>query len=261
MKVKTLFLIAFAILMTRPLFSQEEGRIIYTDFEPDTLITPVKYKHEGGELIDVNKDAQWDICFVKHFISVGYCVMDMYSPTPRAWEFCRKKYDDIPNHTAWNDDMDITPSSVGFPPNTIVNIGLRHWIEDVGYCYGWMRFSYNQFSDCGFNLTIYDMAYCTIPDYPLKFGQTDFVDIEENEYATSDVILFPNPARDFVRVSTVNGQQSTVRVYNTLGMLVEEIEMNSEEIEINTASYNNGVYFVRVDNGSSVTVNRVVISK
>ena len=44
-------------------------------------------------------------------------------------------------------------------------------------------------------------------------------------------------------------------------MLVEELEMNSEEIEINTASYNNGVYFVRVDNGSSVTVNRVVISK
>ena len=104
------------------------------------------------------------------------------------------------------------------------------------------------------------MAYCTIPDYPLKFGQTDFVDIEENEYATSDAILFPNPASDFVKL-TVSRQPSVVRVYNTLGMLVEEIEMNSEEIEINTASYNNGVYFVRVDNGSSVTVNRVVISK
>lgn len=260
MKVKTLFLIAFAILMTRPLFSQEEGIIIYTDFEPDTIITPVKYKHEGGEPIDVNKDAQWDICFAKHFISVGYCLLDMYSPTPRAWEFCRKKYDNIPNHTNWNDDMNITPSTVGFPPNTIVNIGLRHWIEDVGYCYGWMRFSYNQFSDCGFNLTIYDMAYCTIPDYPLKFGQTDFVDIEENEYATSDAILFPNPASDFVKLA-VSRQPSVVRVYNTLGMLVEEIEMNSEEIEINTASYNNGVYFVRVDDGSSVTVNRVVISK
>ena len=85
--------------------------------------------------------------------------------------------------------------------------------------------------------------------------------ININEYNKGDVSIYPNPARDFVRVSTVNGQQSTVRVYNTLGMLVEELEMNSEEIEINTASYNNGVYFVRVDNGSSVTVNRVVISK
>ncbi|MBR6775254.1 MAG: T9SS type A sorting domain-containing protein [Bacteroidales bacterium] len=85
--------------------------------------------------------------------------------------------------------------------------------------------------------------------------------ININEYKKDVVSIYPNPASDFVRISSIGSQPSVVRVFNCLGMLIEELEMNSEEIEINTASYNNGVYFVRVDNGSSVTVNRVVISK
>ena len=69
------------------------------------------------------------------------------------------------------------------------------------------------------------------------------------------VEIYPNPASDFVRVSTVNGQQSTVRVYNTLGMLVEEIEMNSEEIEINISDYKSGMYFIDVDG----TISKIVV--
>lgn len=37
-----------------------------------------------------------------------------------------------------------------------------------------------------------------------------------------------------------------VEVYNCLGMLVEEIEMTSEEVEINVSDYNSGVDFVEV---------------
>ena len=69
------------------------------------------------------------------------------------------------------------------------------------------------------------------------------------------VEIYPNPASDFVRVSTVNGQQSTVRVYNTLGMLVEEIEMNSNEIDINISDYKSGMYFIDVDG----TISKLVV--
>ena len=69
------------------------------------------------------------------------------------------------------------------------------------------------------------------------------------------VEIYPNPASDFVRVSTVNGQQSTVRVYNTLGMLVEEIEMNSNEIDINISDYKSGMYFIDVDG----TISKIVV--
>ena len=47
-------------------------------------------------------------------------------------------------------------------------------------------------------------------------------------------------------MSSVGNQVSVVRIYNVLGIMVEEIETNSNEIEINTSEYNNGVYFIKI---------------
>ena len=64
---------------------------------------------------------------------------------------------------------------------------------------------------------------------------------------TSSFNVYPNPASDFVKVSTDNSQQTTVRIYNVLGMLVEEIAINSNETEINVSDYNPGIYFFSID--------------
>lgn len=79
--------------------------------------------------------------------------------------------------------------------------------------------------------------------------RTEFESLGEiNDY---DFTINPNPAQDVVRVSTGNGQQSTIRIYNTLGMLIEEIDVdsvtNSNEIEINVSDWDKGIYFVRLD--------------
>ena len=78
----------------------------------------------------------------------------------------------------------------------------------------------------------------------LDINGTIDIDEIENEVNFS---IYPNPASDFVKISSTTGQPSVVKVYNCLGMLVEEIEMNSEEMEINVSDYNSGVYFVEVD--------------
>lgn len=57
------------------------------------------------------------------------------------------------------------------------------------------------------------------------------------------LILFPNPANEFV---TVKGENlGTVSVYNTLGQKLDEFEATGNELRINTANYDNGVYVVR----------------
>jgi hypothetical protein len=38
-----------------------------------------------------------------------------------------------------------------------------------------------------------------------------------------------------------------VRVYNTLGQMVDEFEANGSEFRINTANYESGIYFVKTD--------------
>ena len=64
--------------------------------------------------------------------------------------------------------------------------------------------------------------------------------VNENEASIS---LFPNPANDFV---TLKGESlGTVRVYNTLGQVMDEFEANGSELRISTTSYENGVYVVK----------------
>lgn len=65
--------------------------------------------------------------------------------------------------------------------------------------------------------------------------------VDENE---ASVTLYPNPANDFV---TLKGENlGTVRVYNTLGQVMDEFEANGSELRINTTCYENGVYVVKV---------------
>ena len=71
--------------------------------------------------------------------------------------------------------------------------------------------------------------------------------------------VYPNPAKDVVKVSTVNSQQSTVRIYNILGMLVEEIEINSKETEINVSDYNPGVYFISIETENGDVTKKIVV--
>ncbi len=67
------------------------------------------------------------------------------------------------------------------------------------------------------------------------------VSIDEIENIFS---IYPNPAKDFIKLSTVNGQLTAVKIYNYLGILVEETEAFSNEVEINVSAYNTGIYFI-----------------
>ena len=73
--------------------------------------------------------------------------------------------------------------------------------------------------------------------------------------------IYPNPANDYVKVSTDNGQQTTVRIYNTLGMLVGTRLATSatNEIEINVSEYNPGIYFINISNEEYNVTKKIVV--
>lgn len=85
----------------------------------------------------------------------------------------------------------------------------------------------------------------------IKLIDDNWDDVEEIENVVN-CSIYPNPANDFVKLSAVSCQLSAIKIYNYLGILVEEIEVKANEVEINTSGYKSGVYFVEVqtDNGS-----------
>ena len=82
------------------------------------------------------------------------------------------------------------------------------------------------------------------------------VSVVEND--VTNVTVYPNPARDFVKLSAIRYQLSVVRIYNYLGILIEEIDVDSNEVEINTSGYNSGVYFINIETNKGKVVCKVV---
>ena len=73
--------------------------------------------------------------------------------------------------------------------------------------------------------------------------------------------VYPNPADDVVRLSIVNSQQTTVRIYNVMGMLVGTRLATSEtnEIEINVSDYNPGIYFFNIQTEKGSATKKMVV--
>lgn len=90
---------------------------------------------------------------------------------------------------------------------------------------------------------------------PYDFYVT-FTSIEELD---NDFMIYPNPASDFIKLSASRHQLSAVKVYNYLGILVEEIEVNANEVEINTSNYNAGIYFINIQTENGNVTKKVVV--
>ena len=242
MKTKTLLLLACLSLFQNLLFSQEKGKIIYTDFDNDII------RLVDSICIDINHDNILD-CKVVHKWSdadLDYQTIDTYY----NWEIASiHVYDTLPimNHTNWTNSAFITMCWMG--ESEEFNFIFRHNINDHGYCYGWMRFStcYGFLNGvCSYRYSFHEMAYCTIPNYPLKFGQKDFVDIEENIYEMSDVNLFPNPVEDKLSLQLpLNTLCNEVKIYNIAGLLLKTQNNDFDNIDLSYLSQ--GVYIVKIN--------------
>ena len=162
--------------------------------------------------------------------------------------------DCITLHIDWDAPEEGTP--VGY--NIYVNGEL---IEE--------NFTGNSYSDVTIAGDLYDDKHVHIAEVVAVYenGMTsvaaiaiidnDWINVAETEDV--NVMIYPNPASDVVKVTTVNGQQSTVRIYNILGMLVEEIEINSNETEINVSDYNPGIYFFNIQTENENVTKKIVV--
>ena len=83
------------------------------------------------------------------------------------------------------------------------------------------------------------------------------IDNPESEVTT----LYPNPATDVVTVSS-SQEMSKVTVINYVGQVVYERELNNAtKVTLNTSSYENGVYIVKMTTDNGVITKRVTIAK
>ena len=132
-------------------------------------------------------------------------------------------------------------------PDTLeFHAALRHVVdpEEGTSCYGWIHFKVtgdcNDYSKCW--VYFYDYAYCTIPEYPIIVGQTDFTSDIEEQNISSGIIVCPNPTEDLF---TIAGKDLfRVEVYNALGQRVLTKKEEAATMTLDLSGQPSGLYFV-----------------
>ena len=91
-------------------------------------------------------------------------------------------------------------------------------------------------------------------------GIIDMIDfvvgIEEN--VTENIKVYPNPAKDFVKLTAQGSTLKAIKVYNCLGMIFEEINVNANEIVIDITDYNSGIYFINIETENGNHIQKVI---
>ena len=247
MKTKTLLLAVFACLFSLSLFSQEDGTIIYTDFEPDSVIYPVY-----TDYIDINYDNEWDVRFIRN-IYAGYGVLECNG----YWAVRKVAYnftDSLSSIKKWSNYAELLPYGNQY-------IAVMRKVGSKFY-YGWMKL-YVERHDASWHdpsVTITEMAYCTIPNYPLKFGQKSLTeDVAEIDGFNRQYELYPNPADDRLVLKLADEHKcENVSVYSIDGRMLKSQDSDFENIDVSALT--RGVYFVRIRlQEGSVFTEKIVI--
>lgn len=79
-----------------------------------------------------------------------------------------------------------------------------------------------------------------------------------NEFGMS---VFPNPANEVINISLNKEVSASLSLLDISGKVVRTQALNGISTSINTASLNSGVYFVTINDGTSVSTQKVVIKK
>ena len=79
--------------------------------------------------------------------------------------------------------------------------------------------------------------------------------------AAYSITVAPNPAEDFIVVTMdrINNAASTIQFFNTAGNIVFTQKTNLSKININTAAFARGLYFIKMSNAGEVAVQKVLL--
>ena len=258
-------IIALVIVGYSITHAQTNNGLIYKEIDYDFQT----YYLYDSRHFDINTDSVSDFYF-DTFLSGYYWAYGLWPDV--NWDCCSYSLEEYPGvnnifrdlNIPFNDSSlvwDVYSFSSEFYPyihcdTSTFKVGLRYRIRD-DYYYGWVEaysiYSLNSF----YKLKVSRTCFCTIPNYPLRWGQTSLnMGFEENE-AIAFAFIYPNPTKNTFTVIGKDFKQ--VEVLNALGQRVATVQGKGETLQIDIAKLPAGVYFVDItDSEGRKCVRKVV---
>ena len=237
MKKTKLILALLALLPFSRAFAQQ-GDIIYVDFDPDWI----GQSWYDTLWIDFNEDGERDLLFYWELNSAASSTV--LHTTDGSWTIhAMFGSDTIPPYPALPEIENYWFTSLIFERPTlnssapIQKYAIRHQVGN-DYYYGW-------FKVLSVGTVSFDKyAFCTILNYPLDWGQTDLMGMEENEESLAFATVHPNPTNGIINITGENLRQA--EVVDMFGQQVLSVQGKGEELHIDMAKLPAGIYLINI---------------
>ncbi|MBO7529521.1 MAG: T9SS type A sorting domain-containing protein [Bacteroidales bacterium] len=241
--MKKLLLLLLIHPMCQFAFAQSD-EIIFIDYEPDLCVAVTTPNYTSDTIkIDFDQDGLIDF---QMYIDMATSADDRIPHVKSSW-LGRDHWADgdtlVPsNYYNWN------PANYEwglwfYPPdmyNFDLRLGYRKVVDSLNY-YAWIDIHAHRDDSWGVWAYVDKYAYCPIPNYQLKWGQTSLYDIIANHNSLSTTI-HPNPTNGLVTITGENIKE--IEVINILGQPVLKTPCSGESVTIELAGQPAGVYFI-----------------
>ena len=75
----------------------------------------------------------------------------------------------------------------------------------------------------------------------------------------NQISIYPNPAKNYVNIE--NAQNSSINIYNAIGVLVYTVNSKNETTKIDVSSFDAGIYFLEISNQNETVKQTITIVK
>ena len=261
--MKKVFLISTILLLVLTATYAQQGEIIYTDYEPDSIVQLQDFELNPESKFDIDMDLDGTPDFYVYFIFYSASFhRNIQAYNPEEWEIKAYHYDDTltpltEEENGWFGGIFWHEAYIHIGGSIVLDLdrfAVRHKVGD-DYYFGWFR-AYPELQQ-GYRICLDKMAWCTVPNYPLVWGQTTLItEVEETE-SNAFATIHPNPTTGLVTVAGENLQQA--EVVNMLGQVVSTCQGNGNTIVLDISTLPTGVYFVNVTDADGRKCTRKVV--
>ena len=257
-----------ALLSFQAMNAQTDGCLIVKEFSPEWEIV-----NGNRHYFDMDDDGEWDFYYQSLVNSFWMRYWVMYARYGSCSFDKEGVYDDENVFTdinqllndsllKWEDPFygrhlwPETWNNASYYLDTVCVKGAIRNGQEGEYYYGWLEaYFVSDYTTVWIYLA--RTCFCTIPNYPLRWGQTSLTqDLEENE-STAVASIYPNPANATVTIVGENLRQ--IEITDMLGQRVATHQAEGPQATIDISTLPTGIYFVGItDENGKRCVRKVV---
>jgi hypothetical protein len=106
----------------------------------------------------------------------------------------------------------------------------------------------------GFQSTV-NLSKNTCTPYTFRLAQNQTDSTLQNDL---DVQVYPNPFNTNITVIVNEMQQSQIEIYNLMGEVLYQSQIENPKTEIDLSSFSSGIYFMRVNDGKRIVTKKII---